>query len=318
MIPKTPPEKLEQERLQEIANDNSKLSLINSNNIDATQIERATPSDLKAMGVAKLPLLLLSINNKISQIIIPSLKNLVNKEINKYTDSNSCPDPLTLNNITQTRNDIVSQLNGLGRTLNIITVSLTSASSFLNIITNTIKTVKGVAAGISAASKVAPVIPGSVSSGLNDAQTFIRDATFDTKGNSKLAKISSSTGGAALVVSMITVNIKTAVGLISSIDVLIKKCSPNNNSLETLTKEINDISDAQIQADDTQNLTTYNGFIIEIEEIPFTPTVNRRRAIGKNQSGIKLIQSELSFSTNNQTLIDELKFIIERDNLKAY
>jgi hypothetical protein len=35
-----------------------------------------------------------------------------------------------------------------------------------------------------------------------------------------------------------------------------------------------------------QNQITYNGFIIEIEEIPFTPTVIRRRAVGKNQQGI--------------------------------
>ena len=90
------------------------------------------------------------------------------------------------------------------------------------------------------------------------------------------------------------------------------------NSLIPISKEIKDIADAQIQADNTQNETTYQGFIIEIEIVPYTPTVDRRRALGKNQSGIVLIQTELSFTTDDQTLIDELKLIIGRDNLKAF
>jgi hypothetical protein len=46
--------------------------------------------------------------------------------------------------------------------------------------------------------------------------------------------------------------------------------------------------------------------------------VNRYRAVGKNQSGIVLIQTELSFTLEPQILINELKLIIDRDNLKAY
>lgn len=64
--------------------------------------------------------------------------------------------------------------------------------------------------------------------------------------------------------------------------------------------------------------TSYNGFDIKIVEVPFTSTVVRKKAVGYSPSGIALIQTELSFTTNNQTLVSELKLIIDRDDLKAY
>ena len=138
-----------------------------------------------------------------------------------------------------------------------------------------------------------------------------------TTGNSRLQKLTSIIGGAALVASIIGGFILVAVALLKSIDAFLSKCDPNN-PLSPISKEIQDIADAQLQADNTQNLTTYQGFIFDIEIVPYTPTVDRRRAVGKNQSGIVLIQTELSFTTDDQTLINELKLIIDRDNLKAY
>ena len=55
------PEEQEQERLQQAADDQLILDQQDAENIDVNQIENATPSDLKAMGIAKLPLLLLVI-----------------------------------------------------------------------------------------------------------------------------------------------------------------------------------------------------------------------------------------------------------------
>ena len=64
--------------------------------------------------------------------------------------------------------------------------------------------------------------------------------------------------------------------------------------------------------------TTYKGFILEIETKPYTDRVNQNRAVGKNKSGIVLITTDYSFASDPQVLITELKFIIDRDDLKAY
>jgi hypothetical protein len=323
MMIKISPEELEQGRLQEISLDDLKLSQINSSILDATQIQRATPEDLKAMGLAKLPPLLLTIENRVKQIIIKSLEDLLRKEINQFIESNSCPSPAVIENIINVRNNIVGQLNNIGIQVNNLTTQITNTSSTSNSTINTIRGTKGASVAISLAAKAIPSppgLPGTIASSLNDIQTFIRENTFDIQGNSKLAKISSTIGGASLVISMISIQVQLAISLLNSIDAFLNRCASvtAKSNIIPPSKEIKDIADAQTQADETQNLTTYQGFIIEIEEVPFTPTVTRRRAIGKNQSGIKLIQSELSFSTNNQTLINELKFIIDRDNLKAY
>ena len=57
---------------------------------------------------------------------------------------------------------------------------------------------------------------------------------------------------------------------------------------------------------------------LEIEEKPYTDTVSQNRAVGLNQSGIILIATNYSFASDPNILINELKFIIDRDNLKAY
>jgi len=84
------------------------------------------------------------------------------------------------------------------------------------------------------------------------------------------------------------------------------------------SEEILNISSLIEVISSSEEKNNYQGFAIQIEEVPFNEKIIRKRAIGLDKNGVKIIQTELSFTTNNQTLINELKAIIDRDNLKAY
>jgi len=251
--PKQTPEKVEEERLQTASNNQANLNQSNTTEVNAKQIENATPADLKAMGIAKLPLLLLVIGNQVKKIINPALKNLIDTYIQKFLDIDACPDAATLAKIRQQRDLIVSQLNKIGKVLNVITISLTGVSTFLSLLQGFIKGIDAakIAAKIAAVSfpPLAAALPTLLAT-LTNAKTA---ALIDpTTGNSRLQKLTSIIGGAALVASIIGGFILTAVALLKSIDAFLTKCDPNN-PLSPISKEIQDIADAQLQADNTQN-----------------------------------------------------------------
>jgi hypothetical protein len=61
----------------------------------------------------------------------------------------------------------------------------------------------------------------------------------------------------------------------------------------------------------------YQGFNLEIIEEPFSSTVNRKKAVAKNSSGIILLETPPSFTSSPSILIEQLKLIIDSSNLKA-
>jgi hypothetical protein len=313
------PEELEQVRLQQASDEQVALAQSNTTTVDATEIENATPSDLKAMGISKLPLLLLVIGNQIKNIIEPALINLIKNYIQKYLVAEACADQATIDKIIQQRNLIVNQLNKIVKTLTIITVSLTIAITFFDLLKLAIKGIDLAKLAAIAAAIISPPLALTLPTTLQQLDLAKIKLQTDEEGNAKIARYKAIIGGAALVSSIIGGFVLIAIGLLNSIDIFLQKCAPNQaNELVPISKETQDIAEVQAQATLTQNQTTYRGFIIEIELVPYTSTTTRRRAIGKNQDGIILIQTELSFTTNDQTLIDELKLIIDRDNLKAY
>ena len=258
------------------------------------------------------------IDNNLSQIppeiqntVVPKVRSIIDDTLNK----NLCKP--NIQKLIIQRNALVTQLNTIGSNLDKITKSITGLSTFLNLVLTLIKTISIAKTTASAAAKAIPLIPGAVPAALSDLEDAKNKLTFTETGISKLDKTQKTIASAGISISLVNGYILTIVGLLNLLDFFLNKACPNA-TFESISKGIKDSASAQQQAGNTLNQTTYEGFIIEIEEVPYTATVTRRRAIGKNQQGIILTQTELSFTTNPLTLINELKLIIDRDNLKAY
>jgi hypothetical protein len=162
---------------------------------------------------------------------------------------------------------------------------------------------------------------------INPSDRVTNDPKFNNKtilykqdGSPKLPPISGGINAITMQIALFSAILRKATGLISGLSSLLSNCLPEGqkNEVEQISATTQQYVDYGNDNYNNYDNSTYKGFVIKMEEVPFTPTVNRRRAVGYTTNGVPLIQTELSFSTNNQTLVTELKLIIDRDNLKAY
>jgi hypothetical protein len=289
-----------------------RISLEGLKTSSAKDILNAVPTSLKLTGTAKVPKLILSLGIQISTLLLPQALSLLQK-------LNVCPTDAKLKEIINTRNGIVRSLNNISKTLSVLTKIIDGINTTISTLTGIITGLQIAKTAVSAAAKAAPVIPGAVPATLSDLGDLINKLTFSTTGKALIENYKSIVASASLSISMVNGYILQIITVLNSIDDKIKACNKYvSNDLSTISPDLIKIADLQKQAEKTQNNTTYNGFIIEIEKVPYTPTVDRKRAVGKNRDNITLIQTALSFTTDDQILIEELKLIINSNNLKAY
>jgi len=278
--------------------------------IDINTILGAIPDNRKVKGLQKLGQILIQKGTELESQLPSSITSLTSQ----FTPG-SCPDPVILQSIVEKRNNIVSKLNAVGKSLDVITATYTGVSSFLDIVLFSITNLKNIRTGLNQAAKLIPAIPGAAVSAINDLGDVTDRLTFDNLGNSKLQQQKDRLDSLVIPIALFSKIIQNIITLLNSLDALILACN-SNASLDNVSDTLLQTANSQTQAE--VNDGSYKGFTFQIEEVPYSSTVTRRRALALNQSGITLLQTELSFTANNQTLIDELKLIIDRDNLKAY
>jgi hypothetical protein len=309
------------------------------------------PDDQKPKGVQRLGELAGNITKVLAKTCLPSILNMIEQtaldafeakklevreelgideqieKLSSLTDpaklqevkDRLCPTPDVLENIIRQRDGIVEFLNNQQVKVNNLKISaditgdvadgIQNTSTFIELsafIANQLAKVAGLAAVL------API--RSIITDLNTVNQIIK---FDKEGKPRIPPLRGSVSNFSVPLNGVNTMITKIVQALAPIDEIITLCSPNS-TLNTLSPDVLATVAIQLSAEDTNDGSLYKGFRLEIEEKPYTDTVTQRRAVGLNASGIVLIASELSFASDPQVLLNEIKFIIDRDNLKAY
>jgi hypothetical protein len=313
----TSTEQKEQERAKDKQTRETNASIGDTLGTSETDINNATSSDLKPTGAAALQNRILKQGKTLLITILPALITIATQaglselkaRIPKPPDL--CPNNDLLKSLIQKRNEIVSMLNQIGSSLNATTITLTGVSLTYDAISNIILATDII---VPISEDVLSAIPPTALPGAPIIALFkLKDLIRDNK--PKIDKYKSIIDNTALAISLVSITITVIINILKSLDALLSKCDPTSN-LIPVSNNLSNIAEQQ-QSNNITEQIKYKGFEFQIETVPYTPTVNRIKAVAINLSGIKLIETALSFTENQQTLINELKFIIDRDNLKA-
>jgi hypothetical protein len=249
----------------------------------------------------------------------------LNKIINLLNDLEVCPPPQQLEKIINIRNNIVDQLSKVYTSVDRIGSSVSGASTLVNLIISIIKLTSSISRSVTAGSIFLPLpVPGVVSSGISAAQGEIEKLKFKGDGAQKLVPIQNGLISANITIQLFANALKDFICQLEKLDISLTGCIEESsepslqNKIKPLDPEIVEFVEQVLQANESSLIeTTYRGFTFEIEEVPFNPRINRKRANALNKDNIVLLSSELSFTQEPSVLIEELKFVIDRDNLRA-
>jgi hypothetical protein len=269
---------------------------------------------------ARLSALFNKQKENLKQLLIPAIlgiiakfgpavvQGIVDKKID-FLDDKVCPPKEEVLEAIRRRNQLVRQLNNIYKIVRTITKILKITSALI--------------IGLRVAFAIAKLLP------LARPTLLIADGGAVLKRRLEVAGI---------VVNILTVTaavigatLGIIIELLRSLDFLIQDCSEQIDP-ETgeptipfiqINDELNTFVDSTGQLDDSVNPLTskplpYKGFTFEIkQDTSQNFQYPKRYAIARNIQGIQVLRSESSFASSPEILIEELKFVIDRDNLRA-
>ena len=291
--------------------------------IDTTSLTNLVNSnlseDLKLKGANKIGQIISDQGNKISTLMLPLALNFA-KELgidpNTLLVPDICPSVNTLNSILPILNNLINDLNQTGiliTDLNKVIGSIAIGGQILQTTSETLNTLIPVL-NTAIAAIPPPGLPGAIVSSVNVINKANEKILFKNDGSPQLPPINSAISSAALKFIVASSSILVLTNILQSVVTLLKQCFPDV-SINSVDSSVLALAEAVKPKDQENSLQGYKGFNLEIVEVPFNDILTQRKAVAKNQSGEIVLQTELSFTTENDTLITELKNIIDQSGL---
>jgi hypothetical protein len=266
--------------------------------------------------------------NGIQQLIIKNVERLIQQQIPTVTQiaekagikniglpnvelPNTCLPQSELQNLLKLRNSLLDKINIAFKTIDSLSKVTNTIQPIIDTTNKSLKTANTARVIAQAAIKAIPSPPGtpgviiSTINDLKDLEEYLKPII--TTNINKITSITSATDYANSVLLKLK-------NLLSSIDKYLTGCGVNPNDLTSLDNKLQQLEES---LNNTNSTNTYKGFILEIVKEAYSPTVDRRKAVAKNTQGIILLSTPLTFSTDDQTLINEIKLLIDSNNLKA-
>jgi hypothetical protein len=277
-------------------------------------------------GKDKIPVLLAEKGQELIKQLVPQIiqvatkvgiENIGKLDI-KFPDF--CLPPDELKKILDIRNNLLDKLN---TTTNII-LSLSKILDPLNtVVTTTDTALQTLGIVITTTKLLIPTLPTSTPGAPSASSIALNvvDTLQDLKDflSPKIIKAGGIISSISLALDFVNNILLKLIGILKSIDQYLIGCKVDGE----LTKFDDYLLKLEQQETEKQSQpqissSVYKGFILEAVDVVFSPTVKRIKGIAKNNQGIILLQTPPSFTTTPQVLIEELKLIIDSNNLKAY
>ena len=248
----------------------------------------------------------------ISDFGISKLDELINKGKDALKEKSQCPADIEgLKKIIDKKNQLTKKLNNIQKSLNSIANTLIIPPAIID------KT-KIVITAAKAAVNIVSFIPSTVATPIPVGPILIaKDAIKFLEG--LISKMDAKINPGAFQLDFLLIDFNRVLDMLNILDKLIQGCA------EELGLDEEELNNTLLTSTQTQSqqlspvVTNVNGF--EMSAITVEGDTNiglkQRRAVARNSQGVIMLKGELSYSSNDQILIDELVFYIQQNDLKA-